>query len=1255
MAGLSTGAGAPVVKLYHEKSMILPDVSRVLACLYEKNIEFETVKDSYKDILRLQASRSVPVPFYDGPTFLQESRAICRYIAETYEQRGYPFLLGKDVLERASIEQWLRHEEHAFDPPSRALFCHLAFPVQDDDDDDINTEKRKLEEVLEVYEQRLGESEFLAGNKFTLADLVHLPNTHHLVTSEFAYLYDSRKNVQRWWDTISNRQSWKQVLKDMNRVEEEYQMELEQQEEQWQTELPQTSVGHTIRLDPRQTTSWHVMSRTILVPPSSAGMISTSFSSQREQPLPSETTRQDKPSPRKESNFFTTTEKTPSTPRSRAPTTQKQPSSTFFTQSTTPKIPQRTDTDISSSKDAPYQTKPSETTSKEAHDKSRFSGFFKARSHTDETATPTKHSPQEDSKTSTKIPKTRDISEAVGPNSPISTKAPHEIDERASVDPRFDKPAPYTKPTTNIPQTSSGRPSAQIDLGTSGTEADKTSSDLGGGVQSPYAQGRAEQVKKTSSDQRGSETAQPAQPHGTQQFTKDARQADQNRIAASPRQQPSESQEDTHNIMSEDERFSTKRLRKMMEESEKEAQEVKSQPTDFRPSREETPSIYKKPSDVQDRTILDDRKSGRSPSAGTRAPDYPTSAAERRVASQPKEGMPYDDRGATKPQKSPSINEQEKIPVVPSQAPPASSGKASESLKEVSPDDGLAQVSTINQWRQTSAPPPTKLAAPHAPRNVELAKTEGVDKRTQPSTTKETPRNDRNVLATGQGADRGVGNEQYDKNSIDERAQQMTPRQAAPSVTQRASASIQERISGAHGASDDKFGKTSSADQSNTPAIPKQTTVQGATPDVRGTSYADREMKLPADEKATANKQKPVSSSQQTIEQIRGGTPTSYGSTDDDLAKTSRANERQTPPSKAQAPASNRQSASTALQGGTPDARGENTAVKPSVTSPTGMPTSSRRQEPTPSVTSPTGVPTSPRRQEPTPDTQRRRAADQMPSQAPLPSSFSTRNKENGISEAGQTNTVAPDGLPDLGVPKDAGPQVAGPSVVKSQKNMNEAYSDGPSTQQLPNDQYRSQPREAKEEQGADAALINEIGKAQKDDLLANPNQSSTGRVQPTSTEETSKQQLQSGLNKPISSKDGKETVSYGSSATSREMLPSIPDKSMRMQQPQGDKSSYSSISQEDNVKQGSQAALQGSGNEQPKKRDLLANADEKIRGTTGEALQKSDEGRISSNTEQMKSNRNNSKPDGSTEPTSFDGNEGNLPESQRRGSSSNP
>ena len=68
-------------------------------------------------------------------SLIPESREICRYIAETYEDRGDPFLLGKDSLERASIEQWLHHEEHAFNPPSRSLFCHLAFPFPEEEDE----------------------------------------------------------------------------------------------------------------------------------------------------------------------------------------------------------------------------------------------------------------------------------------------------------------------------------------------------------------------------------------------------------------------------------------------------------------------------------------------------------------------------------------------------------------------------------------------------------------------------------------------------------------------------------------------------------------------------------------------------------------------------------------------------------------------------------------------------------------------------------------------------------------------------------------------------------------------------------------------------------------------------------------------------------------------------------------------------------------------------------------------------------------
>ncbi|XP_044382468.1 microtubule-associated protein futsch isoform X4 [Triticum aestivum] len=422
MAGL--GTGAPIVKVYHEKSIILPDVSRVLACLYEKEIDFtrETFS-SYKSLLRLQASGHVPVPFYDGPNkFLEESREICRHIAETYEDHGYPFLLGKDSLERASIEEWLHHEEHNFNPPSRSLFCHLAFPVAEEDDD-IDLQTRKLEDVLEVYEQRLGDSEFLAGNKFTLADLVHLPNSYHITNSEkFLYLYDSRKNVQRWWHDISSRGSWQKVLKVMHEVERQNkqeeldkqqqrkQEELEkQQQRQWRRQHPPTSRS-PFRLDSREQPS--TKPHTILVRPPAS--IIAPKAPQAEEPHPTETSRDETPvsssisiptthkAPdiRSKHTIISTTheERPPASLQSTPRIPEKSPIPVerrinFFTPATSPitEKPSRNGADKSRIRDAPLPseateidlpTKSKPSSSKKASD--NLHDFYEASRHTDE-------------------------------------------------------------------------------------------------------------------------------------------------------------------------------------------------------------------------------------------------------------------------------------------------------------------------------------------------------------------------------------------------------------------------------------------------------------------------------------------------------------------------------------------------------------------------------------------------------------------------------------------------------------------------------------------------------------------------------------------------------------------------------------------------------------------------------------------------------------------------------------------------------
>jgi glutathione S-transferase len=79
-----------------------------------------------------------------------ESRAICRYISETYADRGNR-CLGSDLLDRVSIEQWLKSEEQSFDPPSRALVLHLAFPPSTKSYNILEESERLAKVLFELF------------------------------------------------------------------------------------------------------------------------------------------------------------------------------------------------------------------------------------------------------------------------------------------------------------------------------------------------------------------------------------------------------------------------------------------------------------------------------------------------------------------------------------------------------------------------------------------------------------------------------------------------------------------------------------------------------------------------------------------------------------------------------------------------------------------------------------------------------------------------------------------------------------------------------------------------------------------------------------------------------------------------------------------------------------------------------------------------------------------------------------------------
>ena len=138
-----------------------------------------------------------------------------RYYAEKYKSQGVD-LLGKTIEERGLVEQWLEVEAHNFHPYAYNLVIHILFaPLVGVTSDPkvIQESEAKLDKVLNIYEERLSNSKYLAGDFFSLADLSHIPFGYYLVNQmKKDYMVRDRKHVSAWWDDISNRPSWKNLI-----------------------------------------------------------------------------------------------------------------------------------------------------------------------------------------------------------------------------------------------------------------------------------------------------------------------------------------------------------------------------------------------------------------------------------------------------------------------------------------------------------------------------------------------------------------------------------------------------------------------------------------------------------------------------------------------------------------------------------------------------------------------------------------------------------------------------------------------------------------------------------------------------------------------------------------------------------------------------------------------------------------------------------------------------------------------------------
>jgi len=211
-----------VIKLHGHP--ISTATAMVLCCLNEKEVEYdfalvELSAGAHKQPQYLALNPFGVVPTnQDGDLTLFESRAIVKYLAKKYKGQGAD-LLGNTLAEQALVEQWCEVEGHSFFPPaSTILFQTVLRPLRGGATDEAVVEINigKLNKVLDIYEERLSKSKYLAGDFFSLADLQHLPWTQYLVTAcKKGDLISSRKHVNAWWEDISSRSAWKKVAEKM--------------------------------------------------------------------------------------------------------------------------------------------------------------------------------------------------------------------------------------------------------------------------------------------------------------------------------------------------------------------------------------------------------------------------------------------------------------------------------------------------------------------------------------------------------------------------------------------------------------------------------------------------------------------------------------------------------------------------------------------------------------------------------------------------------------------------------------------------------------------------------------------------------------------------------------------------------------------------------------------------------------------------------------------------------------------------------
>ena len=183
-----------MMKLYD--TPMAPNPRRVRWLMAEKGIEdielvpMNLIQGSHKtpDFLAKAGLPLLPALELDDGTMITESIAICRYLDARYPE---PNLFGRTPEETAVVEMWMRRAEMMVAVPFMLGVRH-THPAHVGE---FNTERGLA--ALKVLDDRLGQTEWLAGDRVTIADIVGFIGIDFTRLIRLA-IPEALTNVQRW-------------------------------------------------------------------------------------------------------------------------------------------------------------------------------------------------------------------------------------------------------------------------------------------------------------------------------------------------------------------------------------------------------------------------------------------------------------------------------------------------------------------------------------------------------------------------------------------------------------------------------------------------------------------------------------------------------------------------------------------------------------------------------------------------------------------------------------------------------------------------------------------------------------------------------------------------------------------------------------------------------------------------------------------------------------------------------------------------